>query len=151
MQDRAVPPGDRFDPGKLSRLRSSQLSNGAEDTDVNLIVANPSTPAQIYHLLRRQMKRNYRKPLVLASAKGLLRAPVSSTKSVDGTLISAGGGFATFRHGAWDTLPTGPRFRAQQRFRKHRDLVLGEALLFLARTPCQLRTRWHVQDRPFQD
>ena len=40
---------------------------------VNLLVANPSTPAQYFHLLRRQMLRPYRKPLVLASPKNLLR------------------------------------------------------------------------------
>lgn len=44
--------------------------------DVNLVVANPSTPAQLYHLLRRQLRRNFRKPLVIASPKGLLRSPV---------------------------------------------------------------------------
>ena len=40
---------------------------------VNLIVANPSTPAQYFHLLRRQMQRHYRKPLVVAAPKVLLR------------------------------------------------------------------------------
>ena len=40
-------------------------------------IAFPTTPAQYFHLLRRQMKRNYRKPLVVASPKGLLRLPVS--------------------------------------------------------------------------
>ena len=40
---------------------------------VNLIVANPSTPAQYFHLLRRQMQRHYRKPLVIAAPKVLLR------------------------------------------------------------------------------
>src|SRR5439155_26449068 len=33
----------------------------------------PSTPAQIYHLLRRQMVRDYRKPLIVMSPKSLLR------------------------------------------------------------------------------
>ncbi|KAE8231074.1 hypothetical protein CF326_g3919 [Tilletia indica] len=40
----------------------------------NMIVANPTTPAQYFHLLRRQMQRNYRKPLIVATPKGLLRA-----------------------------------------------------------------------------
>jgi probable 2-oxoglutarate dehydrogenase E1 component DHKTD1 len=39
-------------------------------------VAFPTTPAQYFHLLRRQIKRNFRKPLILASPKGLLRLPV---------------------------------------------------------------------------
>jgi 2-oxoglutarate dehydrogenase E1 component len=42
----------------------------AED---NLQVANCTTPAQIFHLLRRQMKRNFRKPLVVMTPKSLLR------------------------------------------------------------------------------
>jgi probable 2-oxoglutarate dehydrogenase E1 component DHKTD1 len=39
-------------------------------------VAFPTTPAQYFHLLRRQIKRNFRKPLIVASPKGLLRLPV---------------------------------------------------------------------------
>jgi 2-oxoglutarate dehydrogenase E1 component len=39
----------------------------------NMQVCVPSTPAQIYHLLRRQMVRNYRKPLIVMSPKSLLR------------------------------------------------------------------------------
>ena len=36
-------------------------------------VCVPSTPAQIYHLLRRQMLRPYRRPLIVMSPKSLLR------------------------------------------------------------------------------
>jgi 2-oxoglutarate dehydrogenase E1 component len=43
----------------------------AED---NLQVCYPSTPAQYFHLLRRQMKRNFRKPLIVMTPKSLLRA-----------------------------------------------------------------------------
>ncbi len=39
----------------------------------NLQVCMPSTPAQIFHLLRRQVIRCYRKPLVVMSPKSLLR------------------------------------------------------------------------------
>jgi 2-oxoglutarate dehydrogenase E1 component len=39
----------------------------------NMQVVVPTTPAQIYHLLRRQMIRLYRKPLVVMSPKSLLR------------------------------------------------------------------------------
>ena len=42
----------------------------AED---NIQVANVTTPAQYFHLLRRQMKRAFRKPLVLMTPKSLLR------------------------------------------------------------------------------
>ena len=43
----------------------------------NMIVANLSTPAQIFHALRRQVKRDFRKPLVVMSPKGLLRHPMA--------------------------------------------------------------------------
>ena len=41
--------------------------------DQNIQVCVPSTPAQIFHLLRRQIIRNYRKPLIVMSPKSLLR------------------------------------------------------------------------------
>ena len=43
--------------------------------DDNWTVAMPSTPAQIFHILRRQMHREFRKPLVIMSPKSLLRHP----------------------------------------------------------------------------
>jgi 2-oxoglutarate dehydrogenase E1 component len=39
----------------------------------NMIVADCTTPANFFHLLRRQMKREYRKPLVVFTPKSLLR------------------------------------------------------------------------------
>jgi 2-oxoglutarate dehydrogenase E1 component len=41
----------------------------------NMQVAYPTTPAQIFHILRRQLKRDWRKPLVIMSPKSLLRHP----------------------------------------------------------------------------
>jgi len=49
------------------------LSLAAED---NFQVCMPSTPAQMYHLLRRQVRRPWRKPLVVMTPKSLLRNPV---------------------------------------------------------------------------
>ncbi len=43
----------------------------------NMVVANCTTPANFYHLLRRQMKRNYRKPLIVFTPKSLLRHPLA--------------------------------------------------------------------------
>jgi 2-oxoglutarate dehydrogenase E1 component len=42
--------------------------------DNNMQVAQPTTAAQIFHLLRRQMIRLFRKPLVIMTPKSLLRA-----------------------------------------------------------------------------
>ena len=41
----------------------------------NMQVCNPTTPAQFFHLLRRQVKREFRKPLVIMSPKSILRHP----------------------------------------------------------------------------
>lgn len=41
----------------------------------NMIVVCPSTPAQMFHLLRRQMLQAFRKPLVVFTPKSLLRHP----------------------------------------------------------------------------
>ncbi len=43
--------------------------------DTNMIVANCTTPANIFHLLRRQVKLPFRKPLVVMTPKALLRLP----------------------------------------------------------------------------
>jgi 2-oxoglutarate dehydrogenase E1 component len=42
----------------------------------NMYVADCTTPANFFHLLRRQMKTNFRKPLVVFSPKSLLRSPL---------------------------------------------------------------------------
>lgn len=41
----------------------------------NIQVANFTTPAQLFHALRRQVKRDFRKPLIVMSPKSLLRHP----------------------------------------------------------------------------
>ena len=50
----------------------------------NMTVANCTTPANFFHLLRRQMKRNFRKPLIVFTPKSLLRHPqaISSVKDL---------------------------------------------------------------------
>lgn len=51
----------------------------------NIQVCTPTTPAQIFHLLRRQVIRNFRKPLIIMSPKSLLRhkLAVSTIKDLD--------------------------------------------------------------------
>ena len=43
--------------------------------DSNIQVANCTTPANFFHILRRQMLRDFRKPLVIFTPKSLLRSP----------------------------------------------------------------------------
>lgn len=45
----------------------------------NMQVCIPSTPAQIFHVLRRQMIRPYRKPLIIMSPKSILRHPLATS------------------------------------------------------------------------
>ncbi|KAG7881375.1 hypothetical protein KL938_003505 [Ogataea parapolymorpha] len=45
--------------------------------DCNMQVAYPSTPASLFHILRRQMHRQFRKPLILFFSKSLLRHPLA--------------------------------------------------------------------------
>jgi 2-oxoglutarate dehydrogenase E1 component len=54
----------------------------AED---NMQVVNATTPAQYFHVLRRQMKRDFRKPLVIMSPKSLLRLPAAASQLDDFT------------------------------------------------------------------
>ena len=56
----------------------------------NIQVCVPSTPAQMFHMLRRQMLRQLRKPLIVMTPKSLLRHELSVSTLADLT----GGGFA---------------------------------------------------------
>jgi 2-oxoglutarate dehydrogenase E1 component len=49
----------------------------------NMQVCMPSTPAQMFHLLKRQMLRPYRKPLIIMSPKSLLRNRLSTSSRED--------------------------------------------------------------------
>lgn len=44
-----------------------------DDDNVNVQIINPTTPAQYFHALRRQLVRDFRKPLVVVGPKTLLR------------------------------------------------------------------------------
>ena len=52
----------------------------------NMFVTNCTTPANLFHALRRQIKRDYRKPLIVFTPKSLLRHPrcISSIKDISG-------------------------------------------------------------------
>ena len=49
----------------------------------NMVVANITSPANFFHLMRRQMKRKFRKPLCVMSPKSLLRHPKVVSKLED--------------------------------------------------------------------
>ena len=49
----------------------------------NIQVSNPTTPAQYFHLLRRQVKAGFRKPLIVMTPKSLLRHPLAVSKIED--------------------------------------------------------------------
>jgi 2-oxoglutarate dehydrogenase E1 component len=60
--------GPEHSSARLERF----LLMGAE---FNITIANCTTPANFFHLIRRQIIRNFRKPLIVMSPKSLLRHP----------------------------------------------------------------------------
>jgi 2-oxoglutarate dehydrogenase E1 component len=48
--------------------------------ELNMRVWVPTTPAQLFHLLRDQMKRAFRRPLIVMTPKSLLRHPLSKSR-----------------------------------------------------------------------
>ena len=86
--------GPEHSSARLERF----LQGCAED---NWIVANCSTPANYFHILRRQLKRNFRKPLMLMTPKSLLRHPLATSKVQDFLPDSS------FRRVLWDDAQSG--------------------------------------------
>ena len=67
----------------------------------NWIVANCTTPANYFHILRRQMHRTYRKPLILMTPKSLLRNKMAISDAEDFTTGSS------FHRVLWDDAQKG--------------------------------------------
>jgi 2-oxoglutarate dehydrogenase E1 component len=86
--------GPEHSSARLERF----LQLSAED---NWIVANVSTPANYFHILRRQMHRNFRKPLILMTPKSLLRHPMCVSEAADFTTGSS------FHRVLWDDAQKG--------------------------------------------
>jgi len=70
--------GPEHSSGRLERF----LQASAED---NIQVCNLTTSAQYFHVLRRQMKRNFVKPLIMMTPKSLLRADFASSRAEEFT------------------------------------------------------------------
>jgi 2-oxoglutarate dehydrogenase E1 component len=67
----------------------------------NWIVANCTTPANYFHILRRQLHRSFRKPLVLMTPKSLLRHKMAVSKASEFTTGSS------FHRVLWDDAQHG--------------------------------------------
>ena len=70
--------GPEHSSGRIERF----MELCAED---NIQVVNCTTPANYFHVLRRQLKRDFRKPLVVFTPKSLLRSPQCVSKLEDFT------------------------------------------------------------------
>ena len=86
--------GPEHSSARLERF----LQMSAED---NWIVANCTTPANYFHILRRQIHRDFRKPLVLMTPKSLLRHKLAISEAEDFTTGSS------FHRVLWDDAQKG--------------------------------------------
>jgi len=90
--------GPEHSSARLERF----LQMCAED---NMQVANCTTPANYFHILRRQMKREFRKPLILMTPKSLLRHPRCKSSLAE---LAEGGTFHRWLHDDAERMPGGP-------------------------------------------
>ena len=91
----------------------------------NWIVANCSTPANYFHILRRQIHRTFRKPLILMTPKSLLRHPLCVSDADDFTTGSS------FHRVLWDDAQKGHSETEAEARRQDqaRRALLGQGLL----------------------
>jgi 2-oxoglutarate dehydrogenase E1 component len=91
--------GPEHSSGRLERF----LQACAED---NIQVCNPTTSAQYFHVLRRQMKRDFIKPLVIMTPKSLLRSEQASSRAED------------FTHGGFSEILDSPKVDAASKMKR---------------------------------
>ena len=127
--------GPEHSSARLERF----LQMCAED---NMQVANCTTPANYFHILRRQLKRDFRKPLILMTPKSLLRhkrAVSRLSELADGS---------TFHRVLWDDAQFGRdtvKLAPDERIRRV-VLVLGQGLFRPLRGAREARRRRRLPD-----
>lgn len=84
----------------------------------NLAVCNFTTPAQIFHALRRQLKRDFRKPMVIMTPKSLLRHPLAVSPLSDLT------------EGYLQEIIDDPKFADQKNPKSVKKLILCTGKIF---------------------
>lgn len=130
----------------------------------NMQIVYPSTPAQLFHVLRRQMLQGFRKPLVLFTPKSLLRHPLCASSledlvsgefleviaepaagvDLEQVLICTGKIYYDLKERIdKDQLKGTALVRVEQLFPLHTDLLRGE----LERYPSGTSFSW-VQEEP---
>lgn len=92
-------------PEHSSARMERYLQLCAED---NMQVCNCTTPANYFHVLRRQMHRPFRKPLILMTPKSLLRHKLAVSK------LDEMGESSTFHRVLWDEGSPGPDSKIRQ-------------------------------------
>ena len=100
--------GPEHSSARLERF----LQMCAED---NMQVANVTTPANYFHILRRQLKRDIRKPLILMTPKSLLRHKRATSTLEE---MAAGSTFHRVLRDDAERLVDGPRLAADDRIRR---------------------------------
>jgi len=108
--------GPEHSSARLERF----LQMCAED---NMQVANCTTPANLFHILRRQLRRDFRKPLILMTPKSLLRH-----KRAVSTLAEMGAG-TSFHRVLWDDADKSPLPKAPEAITLKPDAEIRRVVL----------------------
>jgi 2-oxoglutarate dehydrogenase complex dehydrogenase (E1) component-like enzyme len=111
--------GPEHSSARLERF----LQMCAED---NMQIANCTTPANYFHILRRQLKRDFRKPLILMTPKSLLRNKRATSR------LDEMGPDSTFHRVFWDdaeVLKDEPIQAGEGRQDPSRRALFGQGLL----------------------
>ena len=98
----------------------------------NMFVVNCTTPANLFHVLRRQLKAKYRKPLIVFSPKSLLRHPDAVSKISD------------FTNSSFKTLIDDINVKHRNNFNDLWSIKHVKVLLNSVKTPSQRKNNKYV-------